>query len=461
MVVLTMSEAELRKLDTLRRVDNGGLSIVDAGRLLNLSPRQVFRLLGRLRSGGAAGLASRRRGRPSNRRLPEALQDTAIALVRERYADFGPTLAAEKLAEAHDIHLSRETLRKLMMVAGLWKDRRARRKKVYQPRYRRDCLGELIQIDGCEHWWFEDRGPQASLLVFIDDATSRLMHLRMAPSESAFAYMQATRSYIEAHGKPVAFYSDKHSVFRAHNASAASGDGMTQFGRALHELNIEIICAHSAPAKGRVERAHQTLQDRLVKEMRLAGICDNEAANAFLPGFMVKHNARFAVEPFNSKDLHRPLAIHDDLDATMVWRVPRMVTASLSLLYNNVIFILEPSEASESAARKQVMVCEYPDGRIEIRHQGRILPYRIFDKLQRVNQAAIVDSKHLDGALAMVREMQAQRPLPGRSRRGPSRTALPATVFQLPNPDVGDIGPTSAPGRARKPPPDISTLRRL
>lgn len=460
MAVLTVSDAELRKLDTLRRVDSGDLSIADAARVLDLSARQVFRLLGRLRSGGAAALASRRRGRPSNRRLSEALRSSAISLVRERYADFGPTFAAEKLAELHDVHLSRETLRKLMIDAGLWVDRRARRKRVYQPRYRRDCLGELIQIDGCEHWWFEDRGPQASLLVFIDDATSRLMHLRMAPSESAFAYMQATRSYIEAHGKPVAFYSDKHSVFRVHKASAASGDGMTQFGRALHELNIEIICANSAPAKGRVERAHQTLQDRLVKEMRLADICDIETANAFFPSFMAKHNARFAVEPLNPKDLHRPLAIHEDLDATMVWRMPRMVTASLSLLYNNVIFILEPSEASHSAARKQVMVCEYPDGRIEIRHQGRILPYRIFDKQQRVNQAAIVDGKHLGEALAMVREMQAQRPLPGRPRRGPSRTALPATLFQLPTPTTGDAKPSSAPKQGRKPGTDISTLRK-
>lgn len=460
MAVLTMSEAELKRLDTLRRLDRGDLSFADAACLLDVSERHVFRLMERLRSGGASALASRRRGRPSNRRLSEALCSLAISLVRERYADFGPTFAAEKLAELHGLHLSRETLRKLMIGAGLWTDRRARRKKIYQPRYRRDCLGELIQIDGCEHWWFEDRGPQASLLVFIDDATSRLMHLRMAPSESAFAYMQATRSYIETHGKPVAFYSDKHSVFRAHNASAASGDGMTQFGRALHDLNIEIICAHSAPAKGRVERAHQTLQDRLVKEMRLAGICDIEAANAFLPDFMAKHNARFAVEPLNSKDLHRPLAIHEDLDATMVWRVPRTVTASLSLLYNNIIFILEPSEASHSAARKQVMVCEYPDGRVEIRHQGAVLPYRIFDKLQRVNQAAIVDSKHLDGALAMARELQAQRPLPGRVRRGPSRTALPATLFQLPVPTVGDIKPPAAAKRARKTAPDISTLLR-
>lgn len=142
-----------------------------------------------------------------------------------------------------------------MIEAGLWFDRRARRARVYQPRYRRDCLGELIQIDGCTHWWFEDRGPRTSLLVFIDDATSRLMQLSMVPTESAFAYMQATRAYIEAHGKPVAFYSDKHSVFRVHAASAQRSDGMSQFGRVLDDLNIEIICANSAPAKGRCKIA--------------------------------------------------------------------------------------------------------------------------------------------------------------------------------------------------------------
>lgn len=409
MAVLTMSDRELARLDTLQRVDRGDLSVSDAAGLVGISERHVFRLMERLRFGGVAALASQRRGRPTNRRLPDVVTTPAITLVRERYADFGPTFAAEKLAELHGIHFSRETLRKLMVATGLWKGRRAHRKKVYQPRYRRDCLGELIQIDGCEHWWFEGRGPQTSLLVFIDDATSRLMHLRTAPSESAFACMLATRSYIEAHGKLIASYSDKHSVFRVQKRSARHGDGMTQVGRALDELNIEIICANSAPAKGRVERAHQTLQDRLVKEMRLAGSCDIDRANAFLPGFMVKHNARFAVEPFNAKDLHRPLAIHDDLDAAMVWRQPRMVTASLSLLYDNIIFILEPSGASHAAARKQVMVWEYPDGRVEIRHEGAILPYRIFDKARRVNQAAIVDSKHLDGALAMAREMQAGR----------------------------------------------------
>jgi len=433
--VRLMSDKELARFDTLARVDRGELAIADAVILLGLSERHVFRLLDRLRVDGVAGLASRRRGRPSNRRLPDELRTAAIALVRARYHDFGPTFAAEKLAELHDIHVSKETLRKLMIEAGLWVDRRARRARVYQPRYRRDCLGELIQIDGCTHWWFEDRGPRTSLLVFIDDATSRLMQLSMVPTESAFAYMQATRAYIEAHGKPVAFYSDKHSVFRVHAASAQRSDGMSQFGRVLDDLNIEIICANSAPAKGRVERVHQTLQDRLVKEFRLAGVDDIVAANAFLPAFMAKHNDRFAVEAFNPKDLHRPLAMHEDLDAALVWREQRTVTAALTLHYNKVVFILEPTDVSRDLARKRVTVCEYPDGRVEIRHDGHALPYRTFDKLRRVNQVAIVDNKHLGAALTAAREMQALRGPGKRNNDAPTRRAQPARMFPEPAAD--------------------------
>jgi hypothetical protein len=203
-----------------------------------------------------------------------------MALIRERYWDFGPTpvqargrlLAAEKLREEHDITLGRETLRLWLIEAGIWADRKQRRQQVHQPRHRRECIGGLVQVDGGEHWWFEDRGRQCTLLVFVDDATSRLMHLQFVESESTFAYFHAVHAYLEAWGKPVAFYSDKHGVFRVNHPGAVGGDGMTQFGRALHALNIDIICANSSPAKGRVERAHKTLQDRLVKELRLAGV---------------------------------------------------------------------------------------------------------------------------------------------------------------------------------------------
>ena len=282
MTVIAMSRTEIDRMSVLRDLAANRIKVADAAVLMGLGRRQVFRLAKAYGQDGPEALVSRRRGRSSNRSYPATLRTEAIGIIRERYSDFGPTLAAEKLAELHGIHLGRETLRQWMMVAGLWKDRRARLKPVHQPRYRRDSLGELIQIDGSEHWWFEGRGPQCTLLVYIDDATSRLMHLQFVESESTFDYFAATRAYLERYGKPAAFYSDKHGVFRVNRKDAASGDGMTQFGRALHALNIDIICANSSQAKGRVERAHSTLQDRLVKEMRLCGIDAIAAGNAFL-----------------------------------------------------------------------------------------------------------------------------------------------------------------------------------
>jgi hypothetical protein len=271
--VRLMSDGELTRLEVLRDLDQRRLTSEAAAQLLGLERRQMFRLLKAYRTAGPAALISKRRGRRSNRAKPEALRKAVLAMIREWYWDFGPTLAAEKRREVHGITLGRETLRVWMIEAGLWLDRKQRRKRVHQPRSRRDCVGELVQVDGCEHWWFEGRGPQCTLLVFIDDATGRLMHLQFVESESTFAYFHATRAYLEAWGKPIAFYSDKHGVFRVNQSGAIGGDGMTQFGRALHALNIDIICANSSQAKGRVARAHKTLQDRLVKELRLAGAC--------------------------------------------------------------------------------------------------------------------------------------------------------------------------------------------
>ena len=286
MTVLSVSDGELRRLEVLRDVDRGDLPVRTAAQLLGRSERQVWRLLQVFRAAGAAGLISRKRGRPSNRKTAEPVRAAALWIVRQNYADFGPTLAAEKLATEHGFAFSSETLRKWMIEDGLWVDRKQRQKRVHQPRPRRDCVGELVQVDGSEHWWFEDRGPQCTLLVFVDDATSRLMHLQFVESESTFAYFHAARAYLEGWGKPIAFYSDKHGVFRVNHPGALGGDGMTQFRRALHALNIDIICANSSPAKGRVERANKTLQDRLVKELRLAGAATLAEGNALLPAFI-------------------------------------------------------------------------------------------------------------------------------------------------------------------------------
>jgi hypothetical protein len=414
-----MSDGELSRLEVLRDLDQKRLTTEAAAQLLGLERRQVFRLLKAYRAEGATGLISKRRGRRSNRRKPEAVRQATLALIRERYWDFGPTLVAEKLHEVHGITLGRETLRLWMIEAELWVDRKQRRKRVHQPRSRRDCVGELVQIDGCEHWWFEDRGPQCTLLVFIDDATSRLMHLQFVESESTFAYFHAARAYLEAWGKPIAFYSDKHGVFRVNHPGALGGDGMTQFGRALHALNIDIICANSSQAKGRVERAHKTLQDRLVKELRLARVCTLAEGNALLPAFMADYNARFAKPPANKKDLHRPLRAGDDLEDAFAWKEERRLSQALTLQYDKVVFIVEPSEPAMAAIGRYVTVFDYPDGRLSIRHDGVELAYRTFDKVRQVDQGVIADNKQLGAVLAMVRDEQLRRGTEQRS--GPRR----------------------------------------
>ena len=421
MTVLSVSNGELRRLEVLRDVDRGGLPVSAAARLLERSERQVWRLLKAFRAEGAAGLVSKKRGRPSNRKTAASMRAAVLWVVRHNYGDFGPTLAAEKLAAEHGFSFSSETLRKWMIADGLWLDRKQRQKRVHQPRPRRECVGELVQVDGSEHWWFEDRGPQCTLLVFVDDATSRLMHLQFVESESTFAYFHAARAYLEAWGKPIAFYSDKHGVFRVNHPGALGGDGMTQFGRSLHALNIDIICANSSPAKGRVERANKTLQDRLVKELRLAGVRTLADGNALLPAFMADYNARFAKAPANNKDLHRPLGAGDDLDDAFAWKEERTLSQALTLQYDKVMFILEPSEQAKAASGKRVTVVDYPDGRLAIRYRGVELAYRTFDKLRQVPQAAIVENKQLGAALAFIRDQQLRREPEHRSDRAPRR----------------------------------------
>ena len=215
METLTMSSKELNRLEVLGRVLERRLTQVQAAEQLGLSLRQIERLCGKLRVEGPPGLISKKRGRESNRKFPNGMREHSLGLVQSRYHDFGPTLAAEKLRELHDVTVSVETLRQWMIDAEIWVPHSQRARRVYQPRRRRACLGELIQIDGCDHEWFEDRGPRCTLLVYVDDATSRLMELRFVDSESTFDYFASTASYLHRHGKPVAFYSDRATIFRA------------------------------------------------------------------------------------------------------------------------------------------------------------------------------------------------------------------------------------------------------
>jgi hypothetical protein len=357
------------------------------------------------RDGGGGAMIHKARGRSSNNQLIVGIREYVIELVRSRYTDFGPSLAAEILLAKDGVKVSRETLRKWMVEEGLWLSRKQRR-SFHQPRLRRESYGELIQIDGSDHRWFEERGAACSLLVFIDDATGKLMQLRFVPSESTSSYFDCLRGYLDAHGCPVAFYSDKHTVFRI-NRDAKGGAGMTQFGRALAELNIEIICANSSQAKGRVERVNRTLQDRLVKELRLDDVCDMQAGNVFLPDFLERFNEKFSVRAAKPEDLHRRLTLSPDrLGDILCHREQRHVGQQLTLAYDRKQLILERSAVSEELGGQYVDLYDFADGRLEVRWKGQVLPYRVFDKDQRVSHTAIVENKRLGHALALIKAQQ-------------------------------------------------------
>ena len=235
------------------------------------------------------------------------------------------------------------------------------------------------------------------------------MHLRFVLSESTFSYYEATRGYLEKHGKPLALYSDKASVFRINNKHATNGDGYTQFGRAMYELNIQTICAETSSAKGRVERAHLTLQDRLVKEMRLRNISSITEANDYVEEFMEDYNRRFAKTPRHDFDVHRPLEADDLLDDIFTWREPRKVSSKLTIQHDKMLYLIEDSEYSRRAIGKYIDTWLYPDGHVELKLNGVALPYRIYDRLSQIDQGDIIDNKRLSQVLQVAKLVQEQR----------------------------------------------------
>lgn len=394
-----MSQRELSRLEVIQRVGRKTLTQARAADLLNLSLRQIKRLCKAYQAAGASALRSKRRGLPSNNRLPAEIISKARELLRAHYYDFGPTLAHEKLVEADGLRLSLESVRQLMIREGLWQPKRARKLVIHQLRERRSRLGELVQIDGSPHDWFEGRADKCTLLVMVDDATSRLMHLSFVECETTFNYFEAVRSYVSLHGKPLAFYSDKFSVFRVNIPNALSGTGLTQFGRAMKELSIELICAHSPQAKGRVERANQTLQDRLVKELRLRSIASMAEANAYLPEFIEGFNSRFSVSPRSLEDAHRRPSKTEDLDRILTVVERRTLSKNLTLSYNNVIYQIKSKRAAYTMRGAHVEVRETSTGEISIEYKGKALSYSLHRK-QEQKQAQVVPSKLIEQALS-------------------------------------------------------------
>ena len=414
-MLVQMSRRELDRKRLLDRILDRLLPQKDAAKQMGLSTRHVRRLLWRYRERGAPGLVSQRRGKPSNRKLPDGLKNRVLELVGEHYPDFGPTLANEKLEEVHRIEISVETLRLWMIEAKLWHGKVRRRAKPHPMRERRARLGELIQIDGSPHDWFEGRAPSCTLIIFIDDASNRVLAAVFVPVEATEAYMRTLRRYIRKHGRPVALYADKHSIFYISDKDKLEEGELTQFGRVAKTLEIELIAAHSPEAKGRVERAFQTFQDRVIKEMRLAGVSSIEQGNAFLADYLPVFNRRFAKRPRQPEDAHRPV-LHSPQDLDLIFSIhhQRILSKNLSLQFKKVIYNVQVEGIGYALRGAKVTVCEGFNGDIVLLRNGKALPYstlRLGHFHESVEDTKTVN-RRVDYAIAQQRRKPKWKPAP-------------------------------------------------
>jgi transposase len=387
-----MSMSELGRLAAMERLASKTLTQAQVARQLGLSVRQVKRLWRRFCRSGARGLLSQRRGRPSNRRTDPNRLAQALTLVREHYPDFGPTFAAEKLRERHDLPIDHETLRRAMIAAGMWKPRRRPHRAAHPPRERRPCFGELAQIDGSHHAWFEKRAPKCTLLVDVDDATSMLLALHFTQQETTQGYFELARQHILEYGVPRAFYSDKFGVFRI-NVNSTRDCTLTQFGQAMERLEVESICANSPQAKGRVERANSTLQKRLVRELRLRNISTIAEANAYATEFIASYNRKFAKLPASDFDAHRMPPSREELERILCLQHERKITKNLTVQFESQIFEILMPHMARRLQHAKVCIRIDRNGELFIERNGTALRYRILQTQQRPR---ILDAKSLE-----------------------------------------------------------------
>jgi len=400
-----MSHQEIDRLKVIQQVDSRQLTQKGAAVQLHLTVRQVKRLVKRYRDKGALGLISKHRGKVASNRIPETVKNKALELIRKTYADFSPTFAHEKLIELHGLSFSVETLRKWMIEAGIWESKSVKKARIHPSRPRRSQRGELIQIDGSPHHWFEERGEPCTLIVFIDDATSDLVGLHFTPTETTQSYMETLANYLNQYGRPVSLYSDKHSIFRV-NMANCEGE-LTQFSRALKTLDIEAIHANTPQAKGRVERANKTLQDRLVKELRLQNISTIEEANQYLPTFMRQYNQRFAVEPRSSIDAHRKL-LHNETEVKQILSIhhQRKLTKNLSCQLKNIEYQIITKTKGYRLRQSYVTLCEEFNGTLTIFQNGKALEYRTLNEGEA--PIPIVDEKTIHHTIEQAKLKQAK-----------------------------------------------------
>jgi hypothetical protein len=381
---IAMSQRERDVLKVLHTVQSGQRTQAEAARLLGLCVRQVRRLQRKLERGGDGALVHRLRGQPSNHRTDPAFRRAVLAAYRQRYADFGPTFASEKLA-ADGLAVGPQTLRRWLLAEGLWQ-RRRRRDPHRSRRPRRACFGELVQMDASVHEWLEGRGESLVLISMIDDATNRTL-ARFYPSGTTEAHLDLLGRWLRRYGRPVAVYTDRHSIFEPQDKGKALPDAETQFGRALRQLGIELIRAHSPQAKGRIERSFGTAQDRWVKELRLAKVCCLEGANALLERLLPAHNRRFNKTARESADAHRPLGPGHDLRAILSIQEERVVANDYTIrLHNRFYQLLPPVYSGQRGGR--VVIETRLDGSMAIRFRDHYLKYREIPSGDRLRGSA-------------------------------------------------------------------------
>jgi transposase len=390
--IIMATQEELRRLHVIEKVLEKGLRQVEAAEILSLSSRHIRRVVKRVKQEGQRGIVHRSRGRPSNRKLSDQLKDKVLKLYRTTYKGFGPTLASEKLSERDGVRISDETLRGWLIEAGDWQRARKRRRH-RQWRERKGHPGELVQMDGSHHAWFEDRGEPCVLMGYIDDARGEAFG-RFYDYEGTMPAMDSFKRYIRKRGLPLEVYLDGHSTYKSTakptiEEQLEGVEPLSEFERALKELGVEVSHAHSPQAKGRIERLFRTFQDRVIKEMRLRGVKTIEEGNKFLEAYLPLYNKRFSVQPREKEDVHRPLPRGIDLNAILCIKTERTLRNDFTVAHNHKLYQIE-----EATKASKVMVQDRMDGSMRITYQGRALRFReIEERPIRENKQLVVKKR--------------------------------------------------------------------
>jgi transposase len=392
--IMAMSGKERERMKVIMRLTEKTLTQRLAAEQLQISVRQVQRLLRSYRLVGDKAIISKQRDKKSNNRLAEDFRKQIVELIQLRYPDFGPTFAREKLVEVHGMKVSISTVRNIMIENKIWEAKKWKVQNIHKCRASRDCIGELIQMDGSYHDWFEGRAPKCCLLVLIDDATSRLMLMEFVEWESSFGYFQILKRYLKTYGRPLSLYTDRLAVFET-TRKAEKNYRDTQFHRATKELGINLILALSPQAKGRVERANGTLQDRLVKEMRLAHISTIQEANTFLPGFIETHNKKFAKQPKSSIDAHRSFETNHNLEQILCLHHERKITNDLMVYWGGRRYQITEVDCRYRLGGKKVLILEQQDKSIEFMYEGHLLSFVNFDEQSPVPEKIVPDNERI------------------------------------------------------------------